>query len=308
MSELGAVILHWRHWPEVRNTIDALLAEGIDPVDVRIVDNASRDGSVERIRSAYPELRGVLEMTDNRGYAAGMNAGVRDLGTKDVLLLTHETIVRPGSVRTLRARLDADRGVEIVGPMITLKGDPGTVFSEGGRFNRRMAISHHSSGEPVAAHELDDPQSVDWLDGSCLLIRREVFESIGFLDEGYFLYYEETDFMARGRLAGWRIECVPAARAMQQPGPKPTALWTRNRLRFLHRNATLRMLLRQILVDLRTVALGPERALTAYGVAGYLFHADPAWLYRVSTRASAGGRPRRTARRGDPPGALGRGD
>jgi GT2 family glycosyltransferase len=287
MSDVGAVILHWRHWPEVRHAIDALLAEGVDPVNVRIVDNASGDGSVEQIRHAYPQGPEVLARPSNGGYAAGMNAGIRALGDRDVLLLTHETILLPGCIAALQARLEAEPGLGVVGPMLALKDDPQTVFSEGGRFNRRMAISHRSDGEPVADHRDDGPQPADWVDGSCLLIRREVFDTVGYFDEGYFLYYEETDFMARAGRLGWTIECVPSARALQQPGPRPIALWTRNRLRFLRRNASFGTFMRQALVDLRAVAMGPDRGLTALGLGGFLVHADPAALHRRSNRGTA---------------------
>jgi GT2 family glycosyltransferase len=296
MRDLGAVVLHWRFWPRVQPTIDALLGEGIDPRNVRIVDNASGDGSIDQIRSAYHRCDGILELPTNRGYAAGMNAGIRSLDAKDVLLLTHETVLRSGSLDLLRDRLAAHSETGIVGPLLTFRDDPATVFSEGGRFNRRMAISHVSAGEPVADHEHDGPRPVDWLDGSCLLIRREVFDTVGLFDERYFLYYEETDFMARTSRRGWRIEVVPSARAMQQPGSKSTALWVRNRLRFLRRNASTRLFLRQAIVDVCTSLQGPERRLTARGLFGYVLGADPRDLYGPSSGVTGAAIPPPSAR------------
>lgn len=299
MNELGAVILHYRHWPGVRDTIDALLDQGIDPRNVCIVDNASSDGSVQQIRSAYPQCPGIVELPENLGYATGMNAGIRSLRERDILLLTHETVLGAGSLGVLRDHLSTHPETGVVGPLLAFRDNTAIVFSEGGRFNSRMAISHRSAGEALVDHEHDEPREVDWLDGSCLLIRHEVVDTVGFLDERYFLYYEETDYQVRVRKHGWRIECVPAARAMQQPGRRPTALWVRNRLRFLRRNAPLPVFFRQALVDLQTVVRGPERRLTAYGLCGYFLRVDPRSLHHVSQGAIAVGQPPRTARPAD---------
>src|SRR5438045_1858123 len=106
MSGFGVVILHYRHWPGVSATIEAVLAEGVQPEHIRIIDNASRDGSVESLRDAFPHLApSIIELAYNNGYAAGMNAGIRALGDRDVLLLTHETVVGRGTIATLRRRL-----------------------------------------------------------------------------------------------------------------------------------------------------------------------------------------------------------
>src|SRR5438552_12985576 len=99
-----------------------------------------------------------------------------------------------------------------------------------------MGIGHLHDGDATALHVDDEPLEVQWLDGACLLVRRTVFDGVGLFDDGFFLYYEETDFAARASRAGWRIECVPRAVVSQRPGRLPRALWVRNRLRFLWRN------------------------------------------------------------------------
>jgi GT2 family glycosyltransferase len=283
MGELGAVILHYRHWPDVSATIDAVLAEGVEPAELRIVDNASGDGSVEAMRARYPALAdSIVSLPSNDGYASGMNAGIRSLAPRDVLLLTHETVLAPGSVGALRERLAERPDVGMVGPLLTFRSRPDTVYAAGGVFNRRMGIGHLHQGDALEQHIADPPLEVRWLDGACLLVRRAAFDDVGLFDEGYFLYYEETDFAARMYRRGWRIECVPAAHASQQPGQLPTALWVRNRLRFLRRNAPAQWFVRQALVDAFTAVRGPERALTAYGLAGYVARADPKRLHHAS--------------------------
>lgn len=284
MSELGAVILHYRHWPGIVSTIEATLAEGVAPAMLRIVDNASCDGSFDAVRAHFPHLAECfVALPDNDGYAAGMNAGIVALPECDVLLLTHETVLQPGSLQALRTRLDADPTIGMVGPLLTYRDAPDTVYAEGGTFNRRMGIGHLHDGDAITEHLDDEPVTVDWIDGACMLIRAAARQDVGLLDEGYFLYYEETDYAARLRRRRWRIECVPSARASQQPGVLPRALWVRNRLRFLRRNADLRWFLRQVTVDVRSCILGPDRALSARGLAGYALGWSPKRLYAMST-------------------------
>jgi GT2 family glycosyltransferase len=285
MSDLGAVILHYRHWPDVAVTIEAAIAQGLEPSMLRIVDNASGDGSLEAIREHFPRLvDSIVALPDNGGYGAGMNAGIRSLPECDVLLLTHETVLSPDSLDALRARLRDDPTIGMVGPLLTYRDAPATIYAEGGLFNRRMGIGHIHDGEPLDAHRNDEPRDVGWLDGACLLIRGAALRDVGPFDEDYFLYYEETDFAARMALRRWRIECAPTARASQQPGTLPRALWVRNRLRFLRRNASTRWFLRQLVVDARTCITGPDRAMTARGIVGFLVGTDPRVLHAHSSR------------------------
>jgi GT2 family glycosyltransferase len=274
MPDLAVVILHHRNWPDVRATVDAVLAEGVPHGDVLIVDNASFDGSVSRIRDAYPDIR-VQELLSNAGYAGGMNAGLRTVPDRDVLLLTHETILSSGSLVALTSELERNPRAGIVGPLLAYRDDPHRVFSAGGEFDRHMTTNHRRAGSEVERCRTEPTVAVEWLDGACLLVRRECRADVGELDEGYFLYFEETDYCCRARALGWTLSCVPAAVALQQPGGAPRALWVRNRLRFLRRHAGSKQFARRIAIDGVELVTGPLRAATARGLLGYAFSVDP---------------------------------
>ncbi len=232
-----AVVLHYRSWPSVRETLDALL-EQVPAEAVVIVDNASNDGSTAHIRNAYPDCR-LVEASDNLGYGAGMNLGVRHT-TGDVLLLTQDCVLSPGAIERLELRLTQYPELGVVGPLLADARSPDVIFSAGGVLEAG-ARQLHRRPPNLRSADLDRPWiDTAWLDGACLLVRRAVLDRRRF-DEGYFLYFEDVEFCVRVGRDGWRIGCVPGALASQTPGVSfaAPALWTRNRLRFVWRNARL---------------------------------------------------------------------
>lgn len=246
---VGAVVLHYRRWPEVRECLDALLAQEPPPVEVVVVDNASRDGSVDELRSAFGELR-VVEAPDNRGYGAGMNLGIATLehDVDAVLLLTHEAVLAPGALAALAGRLADEPRLGAVGPLVAFRSEPDRVYSAGGFIDRSVWRPRHvQRPREVSAWLGGPPREAEWLDGSVLLLRRLAHAEAGPIDEGYFMYFEETDHLLRLGELGWGVECVPTALAWQEPGSKPTRLHTRNRLRFVARRAPRRFLVRELL-------------------------------------------------------------
>jgi GT2 family glycosyltransferase len=251
---VGVVVLHYRFWPAVIDTLDALARQDHQIERIVVVDNCSADGSVEQL-SGRPGID-LVEATANDGYAAGMNLGIRTLEPNHVdavLLLTHEAALSPEGLTALAKELDADPRLGAVGPLLAWRDNPDRVYSAGVSFDHRTWSTHHIGAmDPTRSWRDRDPQRVDSLDGAAALIRREAIESTGRFNENYFMYFEEADYFVRMRRQGWAIACVPAALAVQQPGVHPGALWVRNGLRFRADNAPRRVLVREML---RTVYL-----------------------------------------------------
>lgn len=250
-GRLGAAVLHYRQPEDALRTVEALLAQTLMPDDVLVVDNRSGEGSAEWLRETLPASTRLMEAAENGGYAAGMNLALRDLLGRDaqlVLLLTHECVLAPDAVDQLVARFRERPSLGVAGPLLAYTSAPWQVFSAGVRLDpRTWDVRHIGSREPLADWRGAPAQVVDSLDGSCLLVRAAVFESIGPLDERYFMYWEETEYLQRARRAGWILECVPAAMAWQEPKGVPPYLDTRNRLRFIARAAPRRKLARELL-------------------------------------------------------------
>lgn len=223
----GAVVVHFRHWPGVTATLDALLAERPDRVVV--VDDASGDGSAAAIRDAYPSVE-VIEQRVNSGYAAAVNAGLARLGDcAAALVLTHECVVAPGALASLSSALD-DADVVAAGPVLGRLDDRDAVWSAGGRLS--APPDHLGQGTRMSEWDGRAPYGADWLDGAAMLLRLDAVAAVGGLDESYFLYVEEVDLLWRLRRAGGRVVVVPGARAWQQPSYTPPYLQARNLTRF----------------------------------------------------------------------------
>ena len=268
-----AIVLHYQNWPGVTDTIESLRSQTV-PVSIVLVDNASADGSLERIRFAFPDLD-VLVADANRGYAAGMNLGCRHGVGENLLLVTHDVVMASDAIERMSRAVVGDVG--LVGPLLYYRHGSDEVFSSGGFVARDGLLDHHKD-VPTAARD------VDWVDGACMLVRREALSAVGSIDEGYFMYFEEADLAARLRRAGWRVRCVPDAHAWQQPGAVPPALFIRNWLRFLTRNgdrdavrSALMMIEGRFVRALRSRRFRRALLLT-WGVIGFAVRVPPRFL------------------------------
>ncbi len=201
LSRCGAVILNWRDQTATDATVASLL-RFLHPEQVVVVDNQS-DG---QLRLSTGE-RGValIEVAENRGFAGGVNTGLRVLlaaGCDYVLVLNTDTEI---SARRL-APLFADEvwrpATGAAGPLI-LAGD-GRVQSAGASF-RRTTFSVLDRRRP------DDPRSVDFLTWACVLVSADAFSRVGLLDERFFMYWEDVEFGLRLRSAGLSCVVVDAA-------------------------------------------------------------------------------------------------
>ncbi|MEO6747108.1 MAG: glycosyltransferase family 2 protein [Caldimonas sp.] len=239
MANLFVVIVNFRTGALVVDCLQSLVAEigSIGSGKVIVVDNCSGDDSVARIATAirdhdWSSWAEVLTMPRNGGFAYGNNAGIRRVREHDarfgaVILLNPDTTVVRGAFAELgeflRTRPDAGiAGASIEDEagqvQISYHRDP----SSAGEFERGaqlgMIARWRARGQQPVPVDGDRPLRCDWVSGACMAIRREVLDSTGGLDEGYFLYFEEVDFCVRARLNGWTCWSVPRARVTHLEG------------------------------------------------------------------------------------------
>ncbi len=233
---------------------------------VCLTDNLSPDDSAARLQAALAanHWAGWCEfrpLPRNGGFAYGNNAGIADfLKSSDsprfVLLLNPDTIVRPGAIGELIRYLEAHPNVGIAGsrledpdgsPQRSAFRFPG-IASEWETGIRLGIVSKLLRGKLVAPQVVDHQIATDWVAGASMLVRREVFEKIGLLDEAYFMYYEEVDFCLRARRAGFECHYVPASRVVHLVGQasgvtdktkanrRRPAYWFESRRRYFAKN------------------------------------------------------------------------
>jgi N-acetylglucosaminyl-diphospho-decaprenol L-rhamnosyltransferase len=183
------------------------------PVDVIVVDNASRDDSVARIRAQFPGVR-VIDSPINLGFGAANNKAVSDCVSDYVMLLNTDAFLHPETLSVLENYISTNPSVGVVGPTV-LNADgsvqtaawnfpsPIQSFFEYSGIGNLFPSLHFIGGYRKWKH--NRTQSVPWLIGACILIRREVFIDIGGFDSAFFMYAEETDLQKRIRGGGYDI-------------------------------------------------------------------------------------------------------
>jgi GT2 family glycosyltransferase len=227
----GIIILNYKTPELVVDCLDSL-KDQIEPgISVIVVDNASNDGSVERIEEAIASngwggWARVLCSPVNGGFAAGNNLGIRAIDADAYILLNSDTIVLPNTVRELLNAMDLWPNAGLIGP--------GCVSPDGSKdmstfhFIRPLTVFVRSASTGPISRLLrrydtpfwttDAPAEPDWVGFACVLIRREVIEQIGLLDDGFFMYFEDVDYCRRARDAGWTILYWPKGKIVHLLG------------------------------------------------------------------------------------------
>ena len=181
--------------------------------EIVVVDNASTDDTVTRIRSSWPGVR-LIASRNNLGFAAANNRGIRESSSELVLLLNPDTRVPPGAIDRLVAHLDARREVAIVGPRI-VDGEGRAELSFGSMIapltelrQKLLVVGNDRGVRPIVTmveRMTRYTHEVDWVSGACLLIHRADLEAAGLLDERFFLYTEDVDLCASVRTHGRKV-------------------------------------------------------------------------------------------------------
>ncbi len=226
--DVSVIIVSWNVWGWLAPCL-ASVREGLGSLEgeIIVVDNASADGTPERVREAFPEVR-LLCNPVNRGFPAANNQGMRAARGRYFLLLNPDTLVLDRAIESLVAFAEAHPEAGVVGPQ--LLNPDGTVQSSRRRFPTLWTALFESTWwQPYAPRRIlrhyyvldrsdEEIQEVDWVTGAAMLVRREVVERVGPMDEGFFMYAEELDWCRRIRAAGWRVFYYPPAKIVHYGG------------------------------------------------------------------------------------------
>lgn len=203
---------------------------------VVVTDNASGDGSAERIQTAidtqgWSEWVFLMPLEKNGGFAYGNNEAIRPALESDnppayVVLLNPDTIVLPGALKELWDFMEQHPEAGIAGSRLeSPDGSPQrsafrfpTILSELDSGLRLGLVSQLLSKWIVAPPVPEAVCQTDWVAGASMIVRREVFERVGVMDESYFLYYEEVDFCLQANKAGWSCWYVPQSKVIHLVG------------------------------------------------------------------------------------------
>jgi GT2 family glycosyltransferase len=224
-SQVWTIVLNWNRREDSLECLASLaqqaLPAGFEP-RLLLVDNGSTDGSAEAVGAAFPAVE-ILKLPENLGYARGINAGLElamAAGADWTLLVNNDTVAEPGLLSALLAAAAEDspaagqtassmgQDIGMFAPTIVYHDRPERVWPSAGRRRRLTLAAIDTTADPPSP----EPYDVDWATGCCLLVRAALWRSVGRMDPGFRVYYEDHDLCLRARAAGWRIQHVPAAR------------------------------------------------------------------------------------------------
>ncbi|MCS6846136.1 MAG: glycosyltransferase family 2 protein [Anaerolineae bacterium] len=211
--KVAAVILNTNRRDDTLACLETLRRNDYPNLAILVLDNASTDGSVEAIRSAFPNVE-IISLKDNRGYAGNNNVGISAAlarGAEWVLVLNEDTLLAPDCISLLVAEGERDSRIGIVGPMVYHADEPNVIQSAGGWMDERWQAGHIGQNETDVG-QFPYPRDVAWVSGCAIMVRSSVINQVGMLDERFFYYWEETEWCVRARQKDWRIVHVPAAK------------------------------------------------------------------------------------------------
>jgi GT2 family glycosyltransferase len=210
VQSIQVVIVNWERSHDTIECIQSVMQSHGVAVSILVVDNGSRDDSVDRIKHKCPEAELILLPT-NLGFAGGYNAGIEYFLASDaeyIFMLNNDTVIFPDTIHTL---VVAMQEYDVTVPKILFHDSPSQVWAAGARWRSFppsvVMIGYERRDRP----KYNVPRPLDYATGCALMLKRQVIESVGDFDLDYQNYQEDYDLCYRIRAAGFRIGYVPTA-------------------------------------------------------------------------------------------------
>jgi GT2 family glycosyltransferase len=209
-TPLSAIVVNWNGREHLEVCLGSLCRQSLTGMEILLVDNGSTDGSLDLVRARFGEAVRIVALDHNRGYAGGLNAGLRAARGRLLLPLNSDTELADDCCARLVAAADAHPTTGMFAPKILAFDDRGLIDNVGhllyadglSRGRGRLERDHG---------QYDVEQEIALPSGCAVLLRRALLRDVGLFDEALFAYCEDTDLGLRGRLAGWRCRAVPGA-------------------------------------------------------------------------------------------------
>lgn len=204
---ISVVVLNYNGRRYLKKCISSLSVQSYGDFEVIVVDNGSTDGSVEYLKTHFPQVK-IVRNKSNLGFAGGINVGIEHAEGKYILTLNNDTQADMNFVERLAEAMDSDEAVGMCASKM--------LFPDGRINSTGICLSRSGAAWDRGMFEPDEGQYEELEDvfGPCAgaaLYRKEMLDEIGLFDEDFFLYMEDVDLAFRARLAGWRCIYVPGA-------------------------------------------------------------------------------------------------
>jgi GT2 family glycosyltransferase len=248
MMDVSIIIVSWNTRDYLLNCIRSLMRTEASSCEVWVVDNGSKDGSASEVKQSFPRVR-LIENDSNLGFAKAVNQGLQVFSGRYALLLNPDTEVKEGAIEKLLGFMEDHPEAGVAG--VQLLNSDGTKQNSIANFpslttelfNKRTLRWLFPERFPGKERSYAGAIEVDSVIGACMMVRRKAADDVGFLDEAYFLFLEETDWCFRMKKAGWKVYHVPQAeiihfqgRSVAQDKRRSKVEYDRSRYRFFKKN------------------------------------------------------------------------
>jgi len=242
---VSIITVNYNH-PEVTCELLASLRKITYPnIEIIVVDNASPQDDPSIIKKSFPEVV-FIQSEENLGFAGGNNLAIRVAMGDYLLMINNDTEVDPGFLEPLVAKLQSNPAIGGVSPKIRFYHQPDTLQFTGLTPINSFTMRSHGLGFGVKdSGQFDKDTPTSFVHGAAMMVSREVIEKVGLMAESYFLYYEELDWGARIRKAGYELWYVHNSLVLHKESvstgrlsPFKTYYMNRSRILYLRRNVS----------------------------------------------------------------------
>lgn len=277
------VLLNWKGYDDTVACVESCLKLDHPGTTILIVDNASPDGSGDRLHERFPDLP-YLQTGANLGFAGGNNAGIREaarMGADFAWILNNDTEVHRGALSALVRCARSDERIGLVGSRIFYHSRPDVLWFAGGSYDPRTGRSFHEGEGETDGPAFQVRKDVQYVTGCSMLLPLRLLPEVGLMDERFFLIAEELDWNRTIAEKGYRIVYEPESvlwhKVSASFANQPLSSWyynTRNALLFVSRHHpiwlpyTLQKSVRDWFYFVRK--RGPERVEIRRGILDFL--------------------------------------
>ena len=210
-KKVTVVIPNYNGIKYIRGCMDSLRNQKGEAFDILVIDNASKDGSLEVLQQEYPEAR-VIALSENTGFCHAVNLGIRESRTPYAILLNNDTVVKDGFVQALVEAIEEAEDIFSVSSMMLSMQDE-TIIDDAGDGYSALGWAY-SRGKGLPAAEYEKKVEIFAACGGASIYRRKIIEEIGYFDENHFAYLEDIDLGYRARIYGYRNLYEPRAKVI----------------------------------------------------------------------------------------------
>ena len=206
---ITVIIVNFNGERYITDCLVSLSVQTFRDFEVIVVDNGSSDGSLSIIKNKFSWVK-IIALNENTGFAKGNNVGFKASSSQYLATLNNDTIVSKDWLQALYESAEADRAVGMVASKILL-GREGREIDSVGMLLYHDGMTRQRGRGILDSGQFDGTEEVLFPSACAALYRHEMLEEIGFFDEDFFSYCEDSDLGLRARLAGWKAVLAPMA-------------------------------------------------------------------------------------------------